>query len=151
MKPMTFKRSRFKLKIFLDALHRFSVQNLGNGNPLPVLSGETVHLDPIDLAEALAADGQDEIEVPDDSLGRLEAGLTLYGQFAGFDGFDGFDCADGQHVDVPCLDEDEDCDEPAMPRRRLNEFGLLIKKLMVEVPPKGTLVGEKLLLMVGTS
>lgn len=118
MKPMIFKRSRFKLTKFLDALHRFSVQNLGNGNPLPVVSGETVYHDQFDLAEALADEGQEEIEIPDDSLGRLRAGLTLYSPYAASNGFDGFDCADGQHIDVPCLDEDEECDEPMIPRRR---------------------------------
>lgn len=119
MKALSFKRSRFRLKRFLDALHKFSVQNLGNGNPLPAVSGDTVYHDPLDLAEALAADGHEEIaEVPGDSLGRLEAGLSLYGQFAAFNGFEGFDCADGQHVDVPSLDDDEDYDEPVIPRRR---------------------------------
>jgi hypothetical protein len=118
MKPMTFKRSRFKLAKFLDALHKFSVQHLGNGNPLPAGSGDTVYHDPLELAEALASEGDEEIEVPDDSLGRLEAGLWLYAPFAAFDGFDGFDCADGQHVDVPCLEDDEEFDEPAIPRRR---------------------------------
>jgi len=118
MKAMTLKRSRFRLKRFLDALHKFSVQNLGSGNPLPAVSGDTVYHDPLDLAEALCADGHEEIaEIPGDSLGRLDVGLTLYGQFAAFDGFDGFDCADGQHVEVPCLDDDES-DEPMMPRRR---------------------------------
>jgi hypothetical protein len=119
MKPLIFKRSRFKLKKLLDDLHRFSTQNLGDGNPLPAVSGDTVYHDPLDLAEALAADGHEEIsEIPGDSLGRLEVGMTLYGQFAAFNGFDGFDCADGQHVDVPCLDDDEEYDEPVMPRRR---------------------------------
>jgi hypothetical protein len=115
---MIFKRSRFKLTKFLDALHKFSVQSLGNGNPLPVAVGDTVYHDLLDLAEALAAEGDEGSEVPDDSLDRLEAGLSLYGQFAAFNGFDGFDCADGQHVEVPSLDDDEECDEPMMPRRR---------------------------------
>ena len=118
MKPITVKRSRFRLTKLLDALHKFSVDHLGSGNPLPVASGDTVFHDPVDLAEALAAEGEEDIEIPDDSSRRLEVGLTLYGQFAAFNGFDGFDCADGQHVEVPCLDDDEECDEPVMPRRR---------------------------------
>src|SRR5947209_1588840 len=114
MKPITVKRPRFRLTKLLDALHKFSVDRLGSGNPLPVALGDSVYHDPVDLAEALASEGEEEVEVPDDSLRRLEVGLTLYGQFAAFNGFDGFDCADGQHVEVPCLDEDEECDDPIM-------------------------------------
>src|SRR4051812_36211928 len=107
MKQMTFKRSRFKLTKFLDALHRFSVQHLGNGNPLPAVSGDTVYHDPGDLAEALSSDLGEEVgDIPDDSLARLKQGLSLYGQFAAFDGFDGFDCVDGQHIEVPNLDDE---------------------------------------------
>ena len=113
MKPIAFKRSRFRLKRFLDALHQFSVQNLSSGNPLPVVVGDTAHHDPVDLAD----EGEEEIEIPDDSLARLQAGLSLYATFASFNGFDGFDTADGQYVEVPCLDDD-DCDEPMIPRRR---------------------------------
>jgi hypothetical protein len=118
MNPITIKRTRFRLKAFLNALHQFSLEHLGNGNPLPVVSGDTVYHDALELAEALAAEGGEEIEVPDDSLGRLKAGLPLYGQFAAFNGFDGFACADGQHIEVPSLDEDEECDEAVTPRRR---------------------------------
>lgn len=118
MKPLVFKRSWFKLKKFLDALHRFSVDHLGNGNPLPVVVGDTVYHDPLDLAEVLAAEDEEVAEVPADSLRRLELGLALFAQYASFDGFDRFDCADGQPIEVPCLDEDEECDEPVMPRRR---------------------------------
>src|SRR5205809_917810 len=78
MKPITCKRSKFKLTKFLDALHRFSLQNLGNGDPLPVAVGDTVYNDPVDLTEALAADGDEEMEIHDTSLGRLEAGLALF-------------------------------------------------------------------------
>lgn len=118
MKPITIKRSRFRLKAFLNALHTFSLEHLGNGNPLPAVTGDTVYHDAVDLAEDLAAEGWEEIEIPDDSLGRLKAGLPLYGQFAASNGFDGFDCADGLHIEVPCLDEDEECDVAVMPRRR---------------------------------
>lgn len=118
MKQITVKRSRFRLTRFLAALHKFSVQNLGNGNPLPVVCADTVYYDPVDLAEALAAEGEEDIDIPDDSLGRLDAGYTLFAMFGAFNGFDGLDCADGQHVEVPCLDDDEEYDEPAMPRRR---------------------------------
>lgn len=84
MKPITVKRSRFRLTKLLDALHKFSVDHLGEGNPLPVAWGDTVYHDSADLAEALAAEGDEEAEVPDDSLSRLDVGLTLYGQFAAF-------------------------------------------------------------------
>lgn len=117
MKPITIKRSRFRLEALLTALHKFSQEHLGDGDPLPAVAGDTVYHDAVDLAEALAAEGGEVIEIPEDSLGRLQAGVLLYGQFALFNGFDGFDCADGQGVEVPCLDENED-DEPMMPRRR---------------------------------
>ncbi len=121
MKPITLKRSRFRLKAFLNALHKFSLEHLSNGNPMPAVFGDTVYHDAVDLAEDLAAEGEEEIEVPDDSLGRLKAGFLLYGQFAASNGFDGFDCADGLNIEVPCLDEDEECDEAVMPRRRRTE------------------------------
>jgi hypothetical protein len=118
-KPMTFKRSRFKLTKFLAALHQFSLQHLGNGDPLPGVSGDIVYHDSVDLAEALSSDlGEEFGDIGNDSLKRLETGVSLYGQFAAFDGFDGFDCIDGQEVEVPNLDEEDEDDEPQMPRRR---------------------------------
>ena len=117
MKPLIVNRSRFKLAEFLDTLHRFSLDNLGDGNPLPGVSGDNVYPDALDLIEALASDwGEEFTAIPDDSLGRLEMGLPLFGQFAAFNGFDGFDCVDGQHVEVPCLDDEDG--EPGLPRRR---------------------------------
>ena len=100
MKTFVLKRSRFKLDTFLAALHGFSVQHMGDGNPLPGVSGGIVYIDFIDLIEALASDTDDEYDdLPDDSLARLEMGLTLYAQFAAFDGESAFDCADGTRVD----------------------------------------------------
>lgn len=119
MKPMIFKRSRFKLARFLSALHRFSIQHFGNGNPLPAVSGDIVYHDSVDLAEDLASDlGEEFGEVPGDSLARLKQGLALYGQFAAFDGFDCYQCVDGEQIEVPNLDDEDEDDEPAMPRRR---------------------------------
>lgn len=37
MKPITVKQSRFRLTNFLNALHKFSLENLCNGKPLPVV------------------------------------------------------------------------------------------------------------------
>lgn len=117
MKPITFRRSRFKLAKFLAALHRFSP----DGNPLPGVSDDIVHHDSIDLAEALSSDvGEEFGEIPADSLARLEMGVPVFGYFAVFNGDSAFDCIDGQQVEVPNLDdeeEDED-DEPRIPRRR---------------------------------
>lgn len=118
MNSITIKRTRFRLKAFLNTLHKFSLHHFGNGNPLPVVSGDTVYHDAVELAEVLAAEGEEDIEIPEDSLGRLAANLSLFAQFAAFNGFDGLDCADGQHVELPCLDEDDECDEPVIPRRR---------------------------------
>ncbi len=117
MKPLIVNRSRFKLAEFLDTLHRFSLDNLGDGNPLPGVSGDNVYHDDIDLIEALSSDaGEEFAAIPDDSLGRLEMGIQVFGMFAAFNGFDGLDCVDGQHVEVPCLDDEDD--EPGLPRRR---------------------------------
>src|SRR5258708_7195548 len=99
MKPMIFKRSRFKLAKFLAALHQFSLQHLGNGDPLPGVSGDIVYHDSVDLAEALSSDLAEEFgDIPGDSLARLRQGLVLYGIFAAFNGFDGYDCIDSQEV-----------------------------------------------------
>jgi hypothetical protein len=118
MKAMTFKRSQFNLAKFLAALDEFSREHAGGGNPLPGLSGGTVYFDTIDLIEALASDKGDGFEdVPDDSLGRLEMSVSIFGYFGLCNGWGGFDCADGQEVEVPNLDEDED-EEPEEPRRR---------------------------------
>jgi hypothetical protein len=119
MKPMIFKRSKFKLAKFLDALHRFSVQHLGNGDPLPAVSGDTVYHDSADLVEALSTDlGEESGNIPDDSLARLKQGLALYGMFAASNGFDAYDCVDGQEVEVPNFDDEDEDDEPTTPRRR---------------------------------
>ena len=128
MTPIIFKRSRFKLTKFLDALHQFSLQHLGNGDPLPVVSGDTVYHDSADLAEALSSDlGEEFGDIGDDSLARLKQGLPLFGQFAAFNGFDGFDCIDGQEVEVPDLDDEEEDEEeePPTPRRRRTKRFLL--------------------------
>ena len=117
-KPMTFKRSRFKLAEFLAALHQFSVQHLGNGDPLPGVSGDIVYHDDADLAEALSDEGEDFGDIPDDSLARLNKGLALYAGVAASNGFDGYDCVDGQEVEVPNLDDEDEDDEPVRPRRR---------------------------------
>ena len=116
-KPFIVNRSRFKLAEFLDALHRFSLDHLGDGNPLPGVSGDIVYPDAIDLIEALSSDaGEEFAAIPDDSLGRIEMALAVFGMFASSNGFDGFDCVDGHRVEVPCLDDEDD--EPVLPRRR---------------------------------
>lgn len=117
MKPLIVNRSRFKLAEFLDTLHTFSLDHFGDGDPLPGVSGDIVYPDAIDLIEALSSVAGEEFSaVPDDSLGRLEMGIPVFAAFASFNGFDGFDCVDGQHVEVPCLDDEDD--EPGLPRRR---------------------------------
>ena len=119
MKAIRIKRSKFRLGAFLAELHRFSVRHLGDGNPLPGVSGDIAYFDPVDLAEALATEEEEAVgEIPDDSLKRLEMGLTLFGQFAIFNGDGAFSCIDGQEVEVPCLDDDEEDEEPRLPRRR---------------------------------
>jgi hypothetical protein len=115
MKSMTFSKSKFDLNRFLDALHEFA-----NGNPLPGVDGDTVHHDDVDLAEAHEFE-----EIPDDSVERLETGIPLFGYFAIFNGENGFDIIDGDEVEVPNLDDEEEVedDEPRKPsRRRTKKF-----------------------------
>jgi hypothetical protein len=124
MKQVRMKRSKFKLKKFLDALHMFSLDHCADGDPLPVVSGSTVYSDDFDLIDALAADEDRTVEeIPRSSLERLKMGLKVFGTFAFANGFDEFDCADGEQVEVPNLDdeeEEEDADEE--PRRRTEAY-----------------------------
>ena len=43
MKPLIVKRSRFKLAEFLDGLRTFSLDHLGDGDPLPGVAGDIVY------------------------------------------------------------------------------------------------------------
>ena len=122
MKRITIKRNRFDLKAFLHALHEFSIAMGGDGDPMPIEHEDIVHFDTFDLREALrvdmneedddeeAQDEQSDIDIPDDSLKRLEAGYRLYGMFGISDGgFSPLLCADQQRIEVEDLaDEDED-------------------------------------------
>jgi len=119
MKSLSFERLGFNLTTFLDALHHFSLQHFGSGNPLPAVSGGTVYFDAIDLIEALESDEEGQFEeVPDDTLARLELGLPVFGYFALSNGAGAFDCVDGQEVEVPDLDDEKEDDESEQPRRR---------------------------------
>lgn len=124
MKQLSIKRSKFKLTQFLDALHNFSLNHCGDGNPLPVVSGGTVYSDDLDLIDALAADEDRSVEeIPRSSLERLEMGLKVFGFFAISNGFDEFDCADGEQVEVPNLDDEEDEEDvEEEPRRRTKMY-----------------------------
>ncbi len=122
MKELSIKRSKFKLTQFLDALHKFSLDHFGDGNPLPVVSGGTVYPDDLDLIDALAADEDRSVEeIPRSSLERLDLGLEVFGFFATANGFDEFDCADGEQVEVPNLDDEEE-DAEEEPRRRTKQY-----------------------------
>jgi hypothetical protein len=124
MKQLIIKRSKFNLTQFLDALHNFSLDHFGDGNPLPVVSGGTVYPDDLDLIDALAADEDKSVEeIPRSSLERLDLGLEVFGFFAISNGFDEFDCADGEQVVVPNLDdEEEEEDAEEEPRRRTKKY-----------------------------
>ena len=125
MKPFSIKQSKFKLTMFLDALHNFSLNHCGDGDPLPVVSRSTVYSDDVDLIDALAADEDRSVEeIPRNSLERLEMGLKVFGFFAISNGFDEFDCADGEQVEVPNLDDEEEGEEDAeeVPRGRTETY-----------------------------
>lgn len=122
MKQLSIKRSKFKLTQFLDALHKFSLDHFGDGNPLPVVSGGTVYPDDLDLIDALAADEDRAVEgIPRSSLERLDLGLEVFGFFAISNGFDELDCADGEQVEVPDLDDEEE-DAEEEPRQRTKKY-----------------------------
>jgi hypothetical protein len=129
VQPRSVRRTKIDLVALLASLHRYGLKHGGDGNPLPVVVGDTVYHDPVDLAEALADDDEETLEVPDDSLARLEAGVTLYGTFAQFNGFDGIDCADGSRVRVRCVDDGAD---------ECMSFGILISLVgdAVEIEPR---------------
>lgn len=108
MELLDFRRDQFRLSHFLEALHRYSLANGGDGNPLPVVVGDLVLHDPIELAETLADDGEEVAEIPDDTHLRLEAGMTVFAQFTQFDGYAALECADGSRLKVR-EDEADEC------------------------------------------
>ncbi len=117
MKRQVFSRKQFRLEEFLEALQRFARSQGDYDGPMAVVRGDIAYHDDTELAIALEDDGGDDAEgeeadIPEDSLGRLEAGFTLFGGFTQFNGEGGFDCADGQMVEVPDLDEEDDEEEP---------------------------------------
>ena len=137
MKRITIKRNRFDLRAFLHALHEFSLAMGGDGDPMPIEHDDIVYFDTFDLGEVLLVDmdeedddddeDQDErsdIEIPDASLKRLEAGYRLYAMFGISDGgFSPLICADQQRIDVEDLadedeedEDDQDDDRPRPPR-----------------------------------
>ena len=67
-------------------------------------------------------DDEDGIDIPPDSLLRLQAGYTLYAMFAGSDGgCSPLLCADGERIDAidPDMDDEDTVDESdSGPRRR---------------------------------
>jgi hypothetical protein len=130
MKRITIKRNRFNLKAFLHVLHKFSIAMGGDGDPMPIEHGDIVYFDTFDLSEALRVDMEDEedeahddIDIPNDSLKRLEAGYRIYGMFGISDGgFSPLLCADKQKLDLASMDdedeEDEENHDEDRPRRR---------------------------------
>jgi hypothetical protein len=125
MKRLVIPRRRFRLEAFLDALGAFARSRCGYDGPMAVVHGGVAYHDDVELAIALEEDGEIDAgdDIPDDPVGRLEEGLTLFGEFTLFDGQGGFECADGGTVEVPDLDEDdEDEEEPrkARPQRTKN-------------------------------
>ena len=135
MKQITIKRNRFDLKAFLDALHEFTIAMGGDGDPMPIEHEDIVYYDTFDLTQALrvdmddkdddeeAQDEQADIDIPEDSLKRLEAGHRLYGMFGISDGgFSPLLCADQQRIDIEGEDDededDQDEDRPRPPRTK---------------------------------
>lgn len=140
MKQLSIKRSKFRLTQFLDALHKFSLDHFGDGNPLPVVSGGTVYPDDLDLIDALAADEDRSVEeIPESSMERLEMGLKLFGFFATSNGSDEFDCADGEQVEVPNPDDEEE-EEDAEEEPRLRTFEMVANTICDECVAYGYVI-----------
>src|SRR4051794_31861252 len=118
MKRQVISRKRFQLEKFLDALEAFvSTKGCYDGSTPVVHDGIAYH-DDTELALALdgdreededdEADEVEETDIPEDALGRLQTGFTLFGHFTLFDGQGGLDCADGETIEVSDLDEEDE-------------------------------------------
>ena len=102
MKKLTVPRSRFNLDKFLTAIDMFTI-TMGGDESFPIVQDGVAVYDR-DLCDMM---DEDESEIPDDPVERLESGHTLFCQFALCRDFDLLACADGTEIEVPSPDEDE--------------------------------------------
>jgi hypothetical protein len=105
MKTLTVPQRRFDLKKFLKAIRDFTLE-MGGDEAFPIVQDGVAVFD-ADFCDMLDEDA----EIPDDPVERLEAGHTLYIQFALCKDFDLLACADGTEIEVPDLDCEDDDDE----------------------------------------
>ena len=143
MKKLTIPRNRFNLDKFLTAIDMFTT-TMGGDESFPIVQDGVAVYDR-DLCDMM---DEDESEIPDDPVERLESGHTLFCQFALCRDFDLLVCVDGTEIEVPSLDEDEeegkDLDEDEDAEGQENEtdcdenrsYGLLLSlvkgKLVIE-------------------
>lgn len=151
MKTLSILRRQFDLKKFLKAIRDFT-QAMDGPEPFPIVQGGVAIYD-ADLCDML----EDDAEVPDDPVERLEAGHTLFCQFALCRDFDLLACADGTEIEVPDLDcDDEDEETPLTQKQREmigntscdenRSYGLLVtlkgEKIVIQAAQMCDLNGE---------
>ena len=116
MKKLTIPRNRFNLDKLLTAIDMFTI-TMGGDESFPIVQ-DGVAVYNRDLCDMM---DEDESEIPDDPVERLESGHTLFCQFALCRDFDLLVCADGTEIEVPSLDEDEEDETEAEEEEQENE------------------------------
>lgn len=102
MTKLTMPRNRFNLDRFLEAVDKFTI-SMGGDESFPIVQDGVAVYD-FNMNDMM----EDESEIPDDPVERLESGHTLFCQFAVCRDFDLLVCADGTEIEVPSLDEDDE-------------------------------------------
>ncbi len=124
MSIFTIPRSRFDWPKFARAVSQFVLSRGADEAFQLVQDGQVI----LDMEELTLDDGEEIEDIPDDPVGRLEAGFELLAQFAMFQDFGELACADGGIIEVPDLD-DEDLDDEEEERPPLTAAQrLLIEK-----------------------
>jgi hypothetical protein len=112
MKRLTIPRRQFDLRKLVKAIRTFT-QAMDGHEPFPIVQGGVAIYD-ADLCDML----EDDAEVPDDPVERLEAGYSLYCTFGLCRDFDLLACADGTEIEVPDLDCDDEDEETALTQKQ---------------------------------
>jgi hypothetical protein len=116
MKTLTVPRRRYDLRKFVKAVRTFT-QAMDGQEPFPIVR------DGVAVFDADLCDMLEEEEILDDPVERLEAGYTLFCQFALCRDFDLLACADGTEIEVPDLDCEDDDDEAPLTQEQRELIG----------------------------
>lgn len=150
MRTLIIARSHFNLKKFLKAIRDFTLV-MGGDEAFPIVQDNVAIYD-ADFCDMLDEDA----EIPDNPVERLEAGHTLFCPFSLCRDFDLLACADGTEIEVPDLDiEDEDEGSLTEEQRELigrthcdenRSYGLLVtlrgKKIVIQSAQMCDLSGD---------